>query len=112
MKNIGLLGTGLQILSNYAGTVLSKRQIRDVPENDNKRIFKPDSWIFSIWGLIYTSLFIGFQTSTGKRVLDSKDLKTAYIIASITNPLWIVLWTNKKIRPALLTLGTLSSSLL
>ena len=111
MTNIGVLGTSFQIFSNYLSILSPGTQISDVPANDNARKFKPDSWIFSIWGLIYVSLFIGFYS--GKDVFNNDNkLENAYIIASITNALWILLWTNKKIRLALLSLGTLSGSLL
>ena len=89
--NTGTVGTALQIISNVIIPLISKKGIGDVSNTGNLD-FRPANWIFSIWGVIYTSVLVGFGLDKGKS-LQGMNEKIAYVIASLSNPAWLLIFT-------------------
>ena len=111
--NTGTVGTALQIISNVIIPLISKNSIGDV-SNTGDLDFRPANWIFSIWGVIYTSVLVGFGLDEGKS-LKGMNEKIAYVIASLSNPSWLLIFTSEldnKFILAFATLFILSISLL
>ena len=111
--NTGTVGTALQIISNVIIPLTSKNSIGDVSNTGNLD-FRPANWIFSIWGVIYTSVLVGFGLDKGKS-LQGMNEKIAYLIASLSNPAWLLIFTSEldnKFILAFATLFILSISLL
>lgn len=111
--NTGTVGTALQIISNVIIPLISKKGIGDVSNTGNLD-FRPANWIFSIWGVIYTSVLVGFGLDEGKS-LQGMNEKIAYVIASLSNPAWLLIFTSEldnKFILAFATLFILSISLL
>jgi hypothetical protein len=111
--NTGTVGTALQIISNVIIPLISKKGIGDVSNTGNLD-FRPANWIFSIWGVIYTSVLVGFGLDKGKS-LQGMNEKIAYVIASLSNPAWLLIFTSEldnKFILAFATLFILSISLL
>lgn len=111
--NTGTVGTALQIISNVIIPLTSENSIGDVSNTGNLD-FRPANWIFSIWGVIYTSVLVGFGLDKGKS-LQGMNEKIAYVIASLSNPAWLLIFTSEldnKFILAFATLFILSISLL
>ena len=111
--NTGTVGTALQIISNVIIPLISKNSIGEV-SNTGDLDFRPANWIFSIWGVIYTSVLVGFGLDKGKS-LKGMNEKIAYVIASLSNPSWLLIFTSEldnKFILAFATLFILSISLL
>lgn len=111
--NTGTVGTALQIISNVIIPLISKNSIGEVSNTGNLD-FRPANWIFSIWGVIYTSVLVGFGLDEGKS-LQGMNEKIAYVIASLSNPAWLLIFTSEldnKFILAFATLFILSISLL
>jgi len=71
-------------------------------------LFTPAAITFSIWGVIYIALIV-FSIYSFKKELSTKVV-VAYIISSILNMLWIVLWHNLRIGSSvIIMLGLLAS---
>lgn len=67
-------------------------------------ILTPASYTFSIWSVIYTSLFIiGVLIATGNVKISSKGL-ALYILGSLTNCAWIFLWQFLQPAPSMVLL--------
>ena len=111
--NTGTVGTALQIISNVIIPLISKNSIGEVSNTGNLD-FRPANWIFSIWAVIYTSVLAGFGLDKGKS-LKGMNEKIAYVIASLSNPAWLLIFTSEldnKFILAFATLFILSISLL
>ncbi len=69
--------------------------------NEYKNLFTPAGYAFSIWGLIFISLFIFagyqvYQTFIRKNTMDFISQSGYwFMIANLGNALWVIVWLNE-----------------
>jgi hypothetical protein len=77
-------------------------------------LFTPAGYVFSIWGVIYTLLLIFsvyqfLPPQRDKAFIDR--IGGLYVLASVANSVWIVLWVNEYIVLSTVLMGVLLGSL-
>jgi hypothetical protein len=90
----------INALSNT--TILSEKNVAEI-SNLYPTLFTPAGYVFSIWGIIYTLLIIFsiYQILPKQREKPFiNKISYYYIIASIANIIWIILWVNEYIVPS------------
>lgn len=102
----------INALSNT--TILSKKNVAEI-SNLYPTSFTPAGYVFSIWGIIYTLLIIFsiYQILPKQREKPFVNkISCYYIIGSIANIIWIILWVNEYIIPSTVMMLVLLVSLI
>ena len=115
--NYGSTFTLLQIIGNYLIPLMKNKSIGEISDQYTQD-FSPDTWVFSIWGIIYSFLFSGYyglsdlNTDNVKKFLNSDNIKDTYkYITTPANIAWVYSWTSNNIGVSTILLYILAGSL-
>ena len=104
-KIINLVSLTVTVILNGVIPNNSSNSIGDIFK-DKKLSTQPNSWAFSIWGIIYTALFINLLNS------DWDTPSTVFfVISCVFNVLWIKFWLDKQIIISNICLAIISGCL-
>ena len=120
MKNVKLLRIGNLVgflftlfMNGFAGSgIFFNNTIGDI-SNKYDNLFTPAGLTFSIWGLIYFMLFL-FVISQFKEEYEGvvENIGFFFIIISILNPLWLIVWVLEWIFVSLVVMLLLLANLI
>ena len=111
-----ILGLALTLIVNFLATALPLNERTTGELSDSyPNLFVPAGYVFAIWGAIYTLLiiFVVFQALPKNRNEEfHNQISVLFIISSLVNSLWIVLWHYEQVLFSLITMLVLLTSLI
>jgi hypothetical protein len=114
LLNVG--ATGLTIVVNALSntSIISSKNVGEISDL-YPTLFTPAGYVFAIWGVIYMLLviFTVYQSLPSQRTQPFiNQIGYWYILSSVVNSLWIVLWVNEFIVLSTIMMGLLLISLI